>query len=192
MAETLYHGSSANIKKKLKPMGYARHIESNGLYLTESVQLAIGYAMGADWNKFDSIDVYNFEKQDWDNFFVLRSKKVFLGYVYESETADKQLVAYYDEKTNSPLDKEKYEPGAKAVFVSKKESEISAKHVVNYDFMSQNLHFNKVFALKKGVHFKKAIEKINQAAKKTETKDKKEFDAAMKNLNAVLDRYTDR
>jgi len=193
MTDKLYHGSPKNLKKHLKPKGYSRHIAEEGLYLTDSIEMAASYAMNYRWNKFASINIYNFEKQSWDFFYVLRSRKTRIGYIYETYSSDAVLVDCFDTElcNNVPIEKHKL-PNVVGAFVSKKDCEISGKHVVNYDFLKNNLVHIKVFALKKGKHFEKAIKKIEQMAMQTQTKDKKEFDKKMKALNKLLDKYTEK
>lgn len=174
-------------------MGQSRHIEEKGLYFTDSIEMAASYAMNYRWDKFASINVYNFEKQSWDFFYVLRSRKTRMGYVYEAHTPDAVLVDCVDLETcnNVPIEKHKL-PDVIGAFVSKKDCEISAKYVVNYDFIKNNFTHIKVFALKKGKHYKKAIQKIEQLATQTQTTDRKEYEKRMKALNKLLEEYTEK
>ena len=193
MTDKLYHGSPKNLKKYLKPNGYSRHIEENGLYLTDSIELAATYAMNYRWDKFASINVYNFEKQQWDFFYILRSKKTSLGYIYETSTPDAVLVDCLDMETciNVPIEKHQL-PNVAGAFVSQKDCSISAKHGVNYNFLKDKFTHIKVFALKDRKHFQKAIKKIEQLAAQTQTKDRAEYDKKMKALNKLLDKYTEK
>lgn len=194
MTDKLYHGSSKNIKKHLKPMGWSRHIEKNALYLTDSVELAITYAIQNFMNdRFASISVYNFEKQSWDWFFVLKSKSIRMGYVYETHTPDDAiLIDCLDMKTcnNVPIEQHKL-PNVVGAFVSNKDCTISAKYVVDYNFLKDNAGV-KVFALKKRKHFEKAIQKIEQMARQTQTTDKQEHKKRMKALSRLLDQYAEK
>ena len=193
MSDKLYHGSPKNLKKHLKPKGWSRHIAENGLYFTDSVEMAASYAMGYRWDKFAPINVYNFEKQSWDFFYVLRSSKTRMGYIYEAYSTDAVLVDCLDVETcnNVPIEQHKL-PNVIGAFVSQKDCAISAKHVVNYDFLKNNFTHIKVFALKKGKHFKKAIQKIEKLAAQTKTADREEYEKRMKALNKLLEEYTEK
>lgn len=192
MSDKLYHGSTKKLKR-LKPMGWSRHIKENTIYFTDSVDLAATHALNYRWDRFASINVYNFEKQSWDFFYVLRSSKTQAGYIYEAYAPDAVLVDCLDMETgcNVPIEKHKL-PNVIGGFVSKKDCEFSARHVVNYDFLKNNCIHIKVFALKKGKHFKKAIKKIEQLAAQTETTDRKEYEKKMKALNKLLEKYTEK
>lgn len=195
MTDRLYHGSPKNLKKLLKPINKGRHTNDMSLYLTDSVDMAISYALGAQWDKVDPLEVYNFEKQGWDLFYILRSKKTTVGYVYETFAPDDAvLVECFDVKTqtNVPIEQHKM-PDVIGAFVTKKDCSISTKHVVNYDFIKKNARYANVLVLKKGKHFKKATEKINRLAYQAQkTTDKKELDKKTKLLNKLLDKYTEK
>lgn len=194
MSDKLYHGSPKNLKKYLKPKGWSRHTGEEGLYLTDSVEMAASYAMNYRWNKFASINVYNFDKHSWDFFYVLRSKNTRIGYIYETSTPDDAvLVDCLDMETcnNVPIEKHNL-PNVVGGFVSKKDCAISDKHIVNYDFLRNNFTHTKVFALKKRKHFEKAIQKIEQMASQTQTSEKKEYEKRMNALNRLLDQYTEK
>lgn len=195
MSDKLYHGSAKNLKKYLKPKGYSRHIsERNVLYLTDGLEMAVSYAIENYINdRFTSINVYNFKKQSWDVFYVLKSKNIRMGYVYETHTPDDAiLVDCLDMETNDivPIENHKL-PNVIGAFVSKKDCAISAKYVIDYDFLKSNAGV-KVFALKKRKHFEKAMQKIEKMAAKTKTTDKKEYEKRMRALNALLDQYTEK
>ena len=198
MQEIVYHGSSVDIKDAtLKPLGWARHLEKYGVYLTESELVGLAYAFdyyngnpGFEPEDFKDITFYNSMIQDYEYTYIVKTPETPIGYIYEAKRPSELPVEFFDEKTNEAFPE--YRPGAKAIFAIAHEVEILHKHTVNYNYLKQKPSPIKVLVLKKTKDFTEATKKIQEKLRAIQDASPSKMEHAIQEYRDVLAEYTDR
>ncbi len=198
MQEIVYHGSPIDIKDtELKPLGWARHLNQYGVYLTESELVALGYAFDrykdgveTEAEDFKDISFYDYLADDWKYMYIVKNAETPIGYIYETQRPTEKPVDFYDENKREPVPE--YAPGTKAIFAVAHKVKILHKRVVNYNYLKAKPFPIKVVALKKGQDFNEAVKKIQEKLRYIDEASAGNKERAIQEYKQVLEQYTDR
>lgn len=193
MQDTVYHGSPIDIQDAyLKPLGWSYHLKQNAVYLTESELMALNFALFWRINpeEVKEISFYDLKAKKWEVIYVIKSKDVLKGYVYEVKKPNTSPVEYIDEQTQDTVSE--YKKGVKAIFAVTDEVEILKKHIVDYNYLKAQSIPIKIAVLKKQYDFQQATAKIQAEFDKINKEESDDYGNTMKKYEQVLEKYTDR